>query len=70
MMMKELRERANLTQIELARSVNVSGRTISVWENGEGQPHLEHVKCLLDVLNCSFEELYEAFEETKRRLSA
>ena len=65
--MKQLRERANLTQMQLAHAVNVSMRTINEWEKGRGEPRLEHIKLLLDTLNCSFEELYEAFKEAKER---
>ncbi len=63
----KLRERVNLTQLQLAVAVGVSITTISDWENGKKEPRLKHVKLLLLVLNCSFEELAQAFEQVKSR---
>ena len=34
-MIKELRERNNLTQLQLAKRIGVSDKTISKWETGE-----------------------------------
>ena len=33
-MIKELRERNNLTQLQLAKRIGVSDKTISKWETG------------------------------------
>ena len=63
----KLRERVNLTQLQLAVAVGVSITTISDWENGKKEPRLKHVKLLLLVLKCSFEELAQAFEQVKSR---
>lgn len=63
----QLRERANLTQMKLAVALGVSITAISDWENGKAEPRLKHVRLLLEVLGCSFEELCEAFEQAKRR---
>lgn len=63
----KLRERVNLTQMKLAVAVGVSLTTVSEWENGKSEPRLKHVKRLIEVLGCSFEELCEAFDQVKRR---
>ncbi|MEW6499468.1 MAG: helix-turn-helix transcriptional regulator [Cyanobacteriota bacterium] len=63
----KLRERANLTQMKLAVALDVSITTISEWENGKTEPRLKHVRLLIDVLGCTFEELCEAFDQVKRR---
>ena len=62
-----LRERANLTQMKLAVALDVSITTISEWENGKTEPRLKHVRLLIEVLGCTFEELCEAFDQVKRR---
>lgn len=36
-MIKELRERNNLTQLQLAERIGVSDKTISKWETGVSQ---------------------------------
>ena len=63
----KLRERANLTQMKLAVALDVSITTISEWENGKTEPRLKHVRLLIKVLGCTFEELCEAFDQVKRR---
>ena len=35
-----LRKRSGLTQAELAEKLNISNKTISKWENGQGYPTL------------------------------
>ena len=63
----KLRERANLTQMKLAVALGVSTTAISDWENGKAEPRLKHVRLLIDILGCTFEELCEAFDQVKRR---
>jgi transcriptional regulator with XRE-family HTH domain len=63
----KLRERASLTQIKLAFALGVSITTISEWENGKSEPRLKHVRLLIEILGCTFEELCEAFDQVKRR---
>ena len=63
----KLREHVNLTQMKLAIAVGVSITTISDWENGKAEPRLKHVRLLIEILGCSFEELCEAFDQAKQR---
>ncbi|WNZ24000.1 helix-turn-helix transcriptional regulator [Leptolyngbya sp. NK1-12] len=58
----KLRQRAGLTQRQLADALGITIKTISAWERGVGEPHLTipEVKRLMDVLNCTFDELLEA----------
>ncbi|MGC1392780.1 MAG: helix-turn-helix transcriptional regulator [Coleofasciculaceae cyanobacterium] len=67
MTLANLRERVNLTQMKLAVATGVSMATISKWENGKKEPRLKHVRLLIEVLGCSFEELCEAFDQAKGR---
>lgn len=54
---KELRERKNLTQIELADIIGVSDKTISKWETGKGLPDISLVEPLAKTLGVSIIEL-------------
>ena len=39
-MIKELRERSGLTQVELADRLSVSDKTVSKWETAKGYPDI------------------------------
>lgn len=65
----KLRERVGLTQRELAQSLGVTVTTISAWENGRHEPKLTilQVKQLMEVLDCSLEDLVEAVQNVNRK---
>lgn len=54
---KTFRERANLTQRELAKALNVSEITVRKWESGERQPRSNRIKGLARKLRCGVEQL-------------
>ncbi len=54
---KELREKLNLTQAELANKLNVSDKTISKWETGKGYPDISLLEPLANVFGISITEL-------------
>ena len=54
---KELREKQNLTQIELANMINVSDKTVSKWETGRGIPDISLIEALSKALKVSVIEL-------------
>ncbi|NJL21007.1 MAG: helix-turn-helix transcriptional regulator [Leptolyngbyaceae cyanobacterium SM1_3_5] len=58
----KLRLRAGLTQRQLADRLGITIKTISVWERGVVEPRLTFAETerLMEVLQCSFEELVEA----------
>ena len=60
----DLRKRAKLTQRKLAEALDVRQGTISDWERGLAIPHLRpsQVKRMLTELQCSLDELIEAYE--------
>ena len=55
--MKQLRQKANMTQSELARSLNVSSALISAYELGERKPSLDLLAGLADVFGVSSDYL-------------
>ncbi|WP_199312559.1 helix-turn-helix domain-containing protein [Microcoleus sp. FACHB-672] len=59
-----LRKKAGLTQRAIAVALDVRESTISEWERGLSTPHLRpsQVKKMLEVYQCSLDELIEAFE--------
>jgi len=54
---KELREKEMLTQIELANTIGVSDKTISKWETGKGLPDISLIEPLSKALKVSVIEL-------------
>ena len=54
---KELREKNNLTQAELAEQLRVSDKTISKWETGKGYPDVSLLEPIAKVFGISITEL-------------
>ena len=54
---KQLREKQNLTQAELAERIGVSSKTISKWETAKGLPDISLLQPLAQALGISVIEL-------------
>ena len=54
---RQLRERQNLTQAELAERIGVSSKTVSKWEPAKGLPDISLLPPLAQALNISVIEL-------------
>ena len=54
---KELREKYHLTQLELADKLNVSDKTVSKWETGKGYPDISLLEPIAKVFGISITEL-------------
>ena len=54
---KELREKQKLTQIELANMIGVSDKAVSKWETGKGLPDITLIEPLSKALKVSIIEL-------------
>lgn len=52
-----LRKEKNLTQAALAEQLNLSNRTVSKWENGDGFPDISVLPQLADALGVTVDEL-------------
>ncbi|MFM7427291.1 MAG: helix-turn-helix transcriptional regulator [Elainella sp.] len=65
--LRELRERAGLSQEGLARAINVSSKTISNWERGTGAASLTipQVKALCEALGVTLSELPNDFRSER-----
>lgn len=56
--LKEVREKANLTQEQLANLINVDRSTITKWETGEASPRSDKLSMLAKVLDCRIDDLF------------
>lgn len=61
---KKLREKAKLTQSELAEKINVSDKAVSKWETGRGFPDISMLEILSKELGVSIIELLSGEEIT------
>jgi len=52
---KQLREEKNITQIQLAKKMNKTQQTISLYENGANEPDLDGYIVLSKLFECSIE---------------
>ena len=53
----EMRKKQGLTQQQLADKMNLSNKTISKWESGNGCPDLSNLPMLAETLGISVDEL-------------
>lgn len=63
MRIQELREGANLTQVQVALRMGVSQNTVSQWENEVALPRTRDLPQLANVLQCSIDALYNREDE-------
>ena len=67
---KSLREKQNLTQVQLANLLCVSDKTISKWETGRGYPDISFLEPLAKILKVSIVELLSGNEIINQNKSA
>ena len=67
---KQLREKRNLTQAELAERIGVSSKTISKWETAKGLPDISLLQPLAQALGISVLELMNGEHIINRNVSA
>jgi transcriptional regulator with XRE-family HTH domain len=63
---KQLRSSKNLTVRQVCAAVDVAESTVLRWEAGTMKPHLplDKVDIMLDLFECDFKTLYNAFQQT------
>lgn len=54
-----LRKRANMTQVQLAEKLGVSGKAVSKWETGKSKPQVDLLKKLAVMFEIPVEELLD-----------
>ena len=57
MSLKELREKRGVTQSEVARALNISRTTVSMWETDNALPRADKLVQLAQILGCTVDEL-------------
>lgn len=55
----KLRKENNMTQAALAEKLNISNRTVSKWENGDGFPDITIIPELAEILGVTADELFK-----------
>lgn len=63
MRLKELREVAHITQLELGARLNVEQNTVSQWESGTRTPRADKLPQLARILGCTISDLFEDNEK-------
>ena len=66
----ELRNKANLTQKELAKKLGITNKAVSKWENGKAKPTTDILKKLSILFNIPIEKLLQIKEvENKKNIT-
>ena len=52
-MIKRLREKTKITQLQLAEKLNVSDKSVAKWETGRGYPDISLIEPLAESLGVS-----------------
>ncbi len=68
-MIKTLREKKGMTQLELASELNLSDRTISKWETGRGYPDITFLEKIASLFSLSVSELLNGAAVTNFNVS-
>ena len=66
---RDLREKQNITQAELAERIGVSSKTISKWETAKGLPDISLLQPLAQALGISVIELMNGERITNQNVS-
>ena len=67
---RQLRERRNMTQAELAKQLGVSSKTVSKWETAKGLPDISLLQPLAQALGISVIELMNGEQIVNKNVSA
>lgn len=62
--LKDIRKSKNISQVEMAKAINVTQGTIANWETGKRTPDLEMLKRIANYFNVSLDELTGNEHET------
>lgn len=62
--LKELRKKHNMTQLDLSNALKVAKSTVSMYELGERMPSFEIMEAIADIFNVDMDYLYGRTETT------
>lgn len=57
--LRRIRKELGLTQMDLAKALNIGLSTVNNWEWGYSTPHFETLVKLKQILKCTYEELID-----------
>lgn len=57
-MIKVLRDKASLTQEQLAEALEVSQQAVAKWETGEAKPRADKLPEIARILKCEIGDLF------------
>ena len=60
---KEAREKAGLTQQDLANELGVGQSTVAMWETQKSLPRTDKLPALAKIIGCTIDELLKKEEE-------
>ena len=64
----KLREEHNMTQVDLARALDVSDKAVSKWENGQAFPRIDTFERLAVALDTTVEDIFSASKDGVTRV--
>ncbi len=67
---RQLREKNHMTQLQLAARLGVTDKTVSKWETGKGYPDITLLEPIADAFNVSLPELLSGNLVKNRNISA
>lgn len=59
MYIRYYRERAGMTQSELAQLLRLNQKAVSQWEKGETMPSADKLPALARILGCTIDDLFQ-----------
>ena len=62
---KNIREKAGVTQIELAKALNIGQSAVAAWETGQALPRADKLIQIAEVLHCTVDDLLRGEENAK-----
>lgn len=65
MLIREMRQKCGLSQIELADELQVNQTAVSQWERGAAYPSCDKIPVLAEVLNCTIDELFGGEQDSQ-----
>jgi transcriptional regulator with XRE-family HTH domain len=68
--LKELREAAGLTQLQLSARLGVTPGTVYNWERGQGEPKASQVAQLAQVLGVTADDVIQGLPALGKMLAA